>query len=168
MRARLVASDVDKDLALLRTEAKPGAVAAFNLGARLGASVYVFGFPLGGLLATSGNFTDGAITATAGLGNDENLLQISAPVQPGNSGGPVKDQSAHVVGVVVSKLNALRVAEMTDDVPQNVNFAIKAHVAAAFLQKHGVTPRNADASARMEPADIADEAKKFTVRVACD
>lgn len=166
--ARLIASDAANDLALLKTDLTPQAVAAFNSRPRLGSPVFVFGFPLGGILASGGNFTDGAITATAGMADDTRMLQISAPVQPGNSGGPVKDQSGNVVGVVVSKLNALRVARITNDVPQNVNFAIKAYIATNFMESHGVTPVTAAPGRPVDPADIAEEAKKFTVRVTCD
>lgn len=166
--ARVVASDSTNDLALLKVDLTATGVAAFDSRPRLGSSVYVYGFPLGGILATTGNFTSGAITATAGMADDTRLLQISAPVQPGNSGGPVKDQSGNIVGVVVSKLNALKIAQVTNDVPQNVNFAIKSYIAVNFLESHGVTPKVAGAPKPLDPADIADEAKKFTLRVTCD
>ena len=61
------------------------------------------------------------------MGDDSRYLQISAPVQPGNSGGPLLDQDGNVVGVVSAKLNALKLMLATNgDIPQNVNFAIKA------------------------------------------
>jgi hypothetical protein len=67
------------------------------------------------------------------------FLQISAPVQPGDSGGPLLDRHGDVVGVVVAKLDAVKIASATGDIPhQNVNFAIKASVAAAFLKANGV------------------------------
>lgn len=46
--------------------------------------------------------------------------------------------SGHEVGVVVSKLDAIRVARATGDIPQNVNFAISALIATAFLDAHGI------------------------------
>jgi S1-C subfamily serine protease len=70
----------------------------------------------------------------AGIGDDTRYLQISTPVQPGNSGGPVLDQSGNVVGVVVAVINVLKVASAIDDVPQNVNFAIKSSVLTNFLE----------------------------------
>ncbi len=51
------------------------------------------------------------------------MIQIAAPVQPGNSGGPVLDGAGNVVGVVVARLDALRLAQRTGRLPQNVNFA---------------------------------------------
>ena len=51
-------------------------------------------------------------------------MQITAPVQPGNSGGPLLDGAGNVLGVVVAKLDALYVAEAIGDIPQKLNFAI--------------------------------------------
>lgn len=72
-----------------------------------------FGFPLPGLLASEGNVSTGVLSATAGLQNDIRFVQISAPVQAGNSGSPLLDASGHVIGVVVAKLDALRIARLT-------------------------------------------------------
>jgi S1-C subfamily serine protease/regulator of sirC expression with transglutaminase-like and TPR domain len=168
-RARVVANDSKNDLALLQTELKPGAVPNMRLGARLGENVFVYGFPLTGLLASTGNFTIGNVTATAGLGDDTTLIQMSAPVQPGNSGGPVIDQFGNVVAVVVSKLNALRIAKLTSgDIPQNVNFAIKSLIAMSFLEANniGITPAGAAGTA-LETTQIAERARQFTVQIAC-
>src|SRR5439155_21695916 len=95
---------------------------------RQGDGIVAVGFPLRGLLASGPNVTTGTISALAGLGDDSRYLQITAPVQPGSSGGPLLDQSGNVVGVVVGKLDALRVAQAIGDIPQNVNFAINAAV----------------------------------------
>ena len=72
------------------------------------------------------------------MGDDARMIQISAPVQPGNSGGPLLDSSGRVIGVVNSKLNEIAYAKATGDLPQNVNFAIKANVAMNFLDAHSV------------------------------
>jgi serine protease Do len=95
-----MAHDAANDLALIKVEMHTTAFASFRSGVRLGEGVAVFGFPLAGLLARSGNFTLGNVTAVAGLGDDTRILQISAPVQPGNSGGPLLDYSGNVVGVI--------------------------------------------------------------------
>ena len=62
------------------------------------------------------------MSALAGLSDDSRYLQISAPVQPGNSGGPLLDASGHLIGIVTAKLNAALIARFTGDIPQNVNF----------------------------------------------
>jgi S1-C subfamily serine protease len=112
---RLVASDTTNDLAIVATASSPASIATFRFGIRLGEEVAVFGYPLTGLLASGGNFTLGNVTALAGLRDDSRMLQISAPVQPGNSGGPLLDETGAVVGVIVSKLNVMKVALATSD-----------------------------------------------------
>lgn len=166
--AKLIASDQRNDLALLTTELKPPAVPAFRRSVRLGENIAVYGFPLAGVLASGGNFTLGNITALAGLADDTSQFQISAPVQPGNSGGPLLDKYGNAIGVIVSKLNVLSVAKVTNDVAQNVNFAIKAATASAFLETNGIAPPTGEKSAELDPADLADKAKQFTVKVNCN
>ncbi|MGJ0506038.1 MAG: trypsin-like peptidase domain-containing protein [Methylocystis sp.] len=131
-------SDTANDLASLKTATKTSMPASLRSGVRVGESVSVYGFPLSGILSTGGNFTTGTVAAAAGLGDDTRYLQITEPVQPGNSGGPLMDQDGNVVGVVVAKLNVLRVAHATGDIAQNMNFAIKASLLANFLDANGV------------------------------
>jgi serine protease Do len=95
MAGRIMAHDAANDLALIKVEIHPAIFASLRSGVRLGEGVAAFGFPLAGLLATSGNFTLGNVIAVAGMGDDTRILQISAPVQPGNSGGPLLDGTVH-------------------------------------------------------------------------
>ena len=164
---RLIASDEKNDLALLKTGIVPPVVPGLRTRVRVGEGIAVFGFPLSGLLATSGNFTQGNVTALAGLADDTRMLQISAPVQPGNSGGPLIDSTGNVVGVIVSKLNALSVAQVTKDLPQNVNFAIKTAIAVNFLESNSIAPVMVGDAKTLDGADIAERAKEFTVRIVC-
>jgi S1-C subfamily serine protease len=127
----------------------------------------VYGFPLTGALASGGNVTTGNITALAGLGDDSRFLQISAPVQPGNSGGPLLDRNGSVVGIVVSKLNALGVASVTGDIPQNINFAIKASVAKAFLDAQRVDHVDSSEVGSLSTPDIAERAKSLAGKILC-
>ena len=77
------------------------------------------------MLGSQLKVSTGIVSATVGLLDDISQLQISAPIQPGNSGGPLLDEYGNVAGVVVAKLRALAVAKATGDIPQNVNFAVK-------------------------------------------
>jgi serine protease Do len=90
--AQLIASDEKNDLAVVRTRPL-SSVATFRDGkpVRAGDTIVVLGYPLAGILATTANLTVGNVSALAGLGDDSRYLQISAPVQPGNSGGPLLD-----------------------------------------------------------------------------
>jgi|SRR5271166_1926137 len=165
--ARLSARDTTNDLALLKIEATLDK-AGFRFTARLGDEVEAFGYPLAGILATSGNFSVGNITALSGLGDDSRYIQISVPVQPGNSGGPLLDQQGNLVGIVSAKLNALKFMAYTKgDIPQNVNFAIRALVAANFLQTNIIKFELGERTQAMQPADLADEAKAISVHLEC-
>lgn len=163
-----LAVDRINDLAVVKAPAPSPVIAHFSTtAARQGQDVVVYGFPLAGVLAPQGNLTTGIVSALAGIANDTRQLQISAPVQPGNSGGPLMDNSGNVIGVVVSKINALSVAKATGDIPQNINFAIKASTAIEFLKSNGV---GVDANASRKPlhaSDVADQAKTFTVMLIC-
>ena len=162
-----LATDRTSDLALLKVSTDVPAIARFRTGIRTGEEVAAFGFPLAGLLATSGNFTVGNVSALAGLHDNAGLLQISTPVQPGNSGGPLVDRSGNVVGVIVSKLDTLKVASVIDDVPQNVNFAIKASVVMNFLDAAGVSYSVQADQSPLAIADVADRARSFAVWITC-
>ncbi|WP_416357409.1 trypsin-like peptidase domain-containing protein [Aureimonas phyllosphaerae] len=149
--ASKVVVDEDHDLALLKVDAKVGKPLPIVAGKpRLGEDVLALGFPLRSILADSLNVTRGNVSSLMGLMNDANYLQISAPVQPGNSGGPLVDLAGRVVGVVTAKLNAVAVADLTGDIPQSINFAIRPDAAARFLQTHHVAFETADASAPLE------------------
>jgi S1-C subfamily serine protease len=165
----IVNVDKQNDLAILRTEFKLPAVATFRDGKaiRAGENVIVVGFPLQGTLANQMNVTTGTVSALAGISNDSTQLQMTAPVQPGNSGGPLLDKSGNVVGVVVAKLAALNMASQTGALPENVNFAIKAEIARAYLDSRGVDYVSRKAGKTKEVADIGDEARAYTVFISC-
>ena len=166
--AKVVARDVRNDLALLGTGLGVKRMAAFRTSIRLGEAVEAFGYPLTEVLAKSGNFTLGNVSALVGIGEDSRYLQISAPVQPGNSGGPLLDQNGNLVAVVSAKLNALKLMLATNgDIPQNVNFAIKASIVTNFMDANGVAYATGGATQPMQPADLADQAKAMSVFIEC-
>jgi tetratricopeptide (TPR) repeat protein len=169
----LVASDEKNDLALVRLKDNrnpPSSVAVFREGApvRPGDTIVALGYPLSGLLSSDANVSVGNVSALAGLRDDSRYLQISAPVQPGNSGGPLLDASGHLVGIVTAKLDAMRLARFTGDIPQNVNFALKAEVARTFLDSKGITYQTARLDKQLSPADVGAIARPFTVHIECD
>ena len=166
--ATVRATDPTNDLALLVVPLPSDKTAAFSeaADATLGEPVILAGYPLSGLLASDLHVTFGNVSALAGLGDDSTRIQITAPVQPGNSGGPLLDESGRVIGIVVSRLNDLSVARATGTIPQNVNFAIKGSLARMFLEIHGVPYRRAPAGG-LSPKDIASFARGFTVAVEC-
>jgi len=167
--AQIVALHRQDDLAVIRTDLPVAASASFRVGARIrpGDDVVAVGFPLAGLLADEPSVTTGSVSALAGIHNNQSMLQMSAPVQQGSSGGPLFDASGNVVGIVVTKLNAQIVAEETGDLPQNVNFAVKGDLARLFLDELGIHARTAMSTIRLSNADVGDIGRRVTVMVEC-
>ena len=109
------------------------------------------------------------MSAIAGLRDDTRFMQISAPVQPGNSGGPLLDKWGNVAGIVSSKLDALAVMVATGgDIPQNVNFAIKWAVARNFLESNRIDAIEGSVDKALEPTDLAERAQTVSVLIHCN
>jgi S1-C subfamily serine protease len=158
------------DLAILSAPALRGDQAVFraDADARLGEPVIAAGFPLPTTLARQINVTNGVVSSTAGIKGDPNQFQMSVPVQPGSSGGPVLDASGQVVGVTAAKLNAVAAYRSTGVLSENVNFAIKGAVIQALLRETetpftvgGIEPETGSEA-------IARRAQGFTVSIECE
>ena len=172
VRARVIASDADRDLAVVSTGARAASHAVFIDGdahARLGEDIITIGYPLSTVLSSKPNLTTGNVSALAGLHDDEQVMQLTAPVQPGSSGSPVLSRQGLLYGVVLGKLDAVKVARVTGDIPQNVNFALKSGPTVDFLKRSHVSfeSRAATGAASKDTPDIADEASSYTVQLAC-
>jgi S1-C subfamily serine protease len=136
--ARVVLADRANDLAVLKAEGsfKPLPVGASG-DMRRGAGIVTMGFPNVRQQGIEPKVTDGIINSFSGANNDPRVFQVSAPVQTGNSGGPLVNMEGNVVGVVASKLDAAAVARQTGDIPQNVNYAIKSQYLLELLERAG-------------------------------
>jgi S1-C subfamily serine protease len=167
-KARIVVKDQANDLALLKADHRwPQAATLRDDEPKLGATAIVSGFPLSGLVASSMSVTAGMVSATAGPRDDSRLFQISAPVQPGNSGGPVLDAQGHVAGIVTSQLNGTLLMLIAGVTPQNVNFAIKASIMRNFLAAQNVDFAHAADGGELSTAEVSALAQRFTVRIEC-
>ena len=162
--AQVIGKDAGSDIASLRAELPSVTVKLRARRATLGEAVAVAGYPLRGLLSGL-NVTTGNLSSLSGMGGDPRLVQITAPVQPGNSGGPLLDTSGNLMGVLVSKLNAIKAANLTGDIPQNVNFAINVNVLHTFLDSQSVEYELATSDKALPTTVIAERAKGFTVLV---
>ena len=161
--AQVVARDAVNDLALLKLDVASDHVAALRAGVRIGEEIAAFGYPLLGTLSTGGNFTRGNVSALAGFKNDSRRIQISAPVQPGNSGGPVVDQCGNVIGVVVGGLG-----QHSKGAAQNANFAIKINVLTAFLDLHGVLYSTGASERPLQGVELAEKAQSIAALILCE
>jgi uncharacterized protein len=167
----LVITDKANDLALLKAP-KPGPTFVRfrdGRGVRTGEGILIAGFPLRDEISSEINVTTGNVSSLAGPNNDRTLIQITAPVQHGNSGGPVLDLAGNVVGVVQSKFDpsADTGDDNTIDVPQNVNFAVSANTLRAFLDAQEIDYDSAPSTTTLSSAEIASRAHGFTVSLEC-
>ena len=167
----LLSKDEQIDLALLKVEGASPAFGTFRTGTapRIGDSIIAFGFPLQGVLSSEGNLSTGTVAATTGLGDDPRFIQVSAPVQPGNSGSPLLDSGGDVIGIVESKLDAAEAFRTVGDIPENVNFAIRGSEAIRFLDKNHVAYHGdtTEAVSDLKVADVAARAKQFSLPIEC-
>lgn len=164
--AQVRQSDKRADLAQLRANVDGPAAKLRSQRTGIGEAVSIAGFPLRGLLSGF-NMTTGTVSSLSGLGGSTQYFQITAPVQQGNSGGPLLDPAGNVAGVVVSKLDVLRVAEVTGDIPQNVNFAINTNSLRSFMDAGAVDYSVAGNDPALPLTTIAERARGFTVLVEC-
>mgnify|MGYP003300133868 CR=1 FL=1 len=186
--AKLLETDSVNDLALLRTtNLKMASAETQSLLRKLsieiiplasgglmrksevkgGEDVIVAGFPYGVRFGTEIKVTFGNVNSTKGIGDDSTQFQIQAPVQPGNSGGPIYDRYGNIVGVVVAQLNKFKMAKSIGSLPENVNFGIKASTVSQFLNTSGVITNWAKRTKPVSNEKLFDIASKQTVMVVC-
>lgn len=123
--ARPVAVSGATDLAILAVAGStPKPLQVALLPAKIGQPVFTIGHPVPSLLGSEAKFTEGSVSALSGL-DDATYLQISVPIQPGNSGGPLLAEDGSVVGVVVASAAIRAFVNQTGTLPQSVNFAVK-------------------------------------------
>jgi TPR repeat protein len=161
-----IATDQTNDLLLLRAS-KSGTALPIRQGKaiRLGDKAIALGYPLGDVLGTGMKATVGTITSLTGLNDDSTTLQVSAPIQPGNSGGPLLDEYGSLVGLVYARYEETPSGRNA----QNVNFAIKKSVVMNFLDVHTVDYTTAKPEGTApSSADVIEKAEKGVVQVVCE
>lgn len=133
--ARVVCTDKEHDLAIL--EIVDNSFYGFNNipysvrleEAEVGEDVLVLGFPMTDEMGDEIKLTTGVLSARSGYQGDASLYQMSAAVQPGNSGGPLFDADGNVIGVTCSKLLTA----------ENVGYAIKTSYLKRLLEQSGIS-----------------------------
>jgi hypothetical protein len=124
--AKILQVDRANDVALLKCEGTFVPVQIRASGSvKLGQTVFTLGYPDIQIQGISPKMTKGEISSLTGFQDDPRQWQVSVPVQPGNSGGPLFDEQGNLIGLIEGGLDAVAVARATGDVPQNVNYAVK-------------------------------------------
>ena len=168
---KVVASDLANDIALIdaTTNIEAVAVIANPSDLQQGGYVGVFGFPLEGYLASSGNFTEGIVASPSGPGNNVAMFQMTAPIQPGNSGGAVVDKKGRLLGIVRAKADAIKIAKLTGDIPQNINFAVSSAAINAFLSVNNTKIESGPNlfSLDKDGVQLAAATRRYSYKVEC-
>jgi S1-C subfamily serine protease len=152
--ARVISKDKNNDLALLKITGDFTPLAfAPERSAKLGQETFTLGFPNPELQGVSPKLTKGGISSLTGVQDDVRLYQISVPVQPGNSGGPLLDNNGNVTGVIVAMLDAATVFKLSGSLPQNVNYALKSSYALSLLDTVPEVVSNLPSPGKNEPFD---------------
>lgn len=169
LKATLRVADAARDLALLAVEERFPVAASVRADAtpKQGEAVTVVGYPLVNVLSAQPNVGFGHVNSTLGVRGNTAQMQIDVSIQRGNSGGPVLDEAGNVIGVVVAKLDALKLAQRTGDLAQNINFAIRGDVVRSFLESNNVKFTTSTGSAKLENTEIASRGSAVTVLVRC-
>jgi S1-C subfamily serine protease/antitoxin component YwqK of YwqJK toxin-antitoxin module len=166
--AEVVKADKSNDLAIIRVidpKFKELNTIPYNFFSELkpiGTSVFTLGYPYGGILSNEVKFTNGNISSNLGIHDEISLFQISAPIQPGNSGGPVFDENGDLIGIIVSTLNRDNFAEA-----QNVNFAIKATYLKNLVDvlPETISLPNTIINKDKSKIELISELKKYVVKI---
>lgn len=131
---KIIREDKYNDLALLKISGTfPPLAFSLKRSAQMGQDVFTIGYPNPTIQGFSAKLTKGTVASLSGFQDDLRLYQISVPVQPGNSGGPLLDVNGNIMGIIVAILDAKSAFDITGSLPQNVNYAVKGAYAQALL-----------------------------------
>lgn len=167
--AQLLSASDQFDLAILvaPTLAEQASLAVAPNPAALNENIVAAGYPLQGILGGL-NVTQGSVTSVTGMGGDGIHFQMSAPIQPGSSGGPVVDEFGNVVGVVVARLAPDMRDTERPDIPQNVNFAIRAEILQLLLAQNNVVFAIGEEEEALTPVEQGALVSAATHPVLCE
>jgi S1-C subfamily serine protease len=120
--------------------------------ARMGEHLFTIGFPLSFYLGTDAKLTEGTLSALSGPGGETSLIQITVPIQLGNSGGPVVNGQGQIVGIVAAVINTLPFLIATGAAPQNVSWAVKSDYARPLFEQPTARPAAGSRTEALERA----------------
>lgn len=165
-KLELINQDQVNDLAILKGNFNENFLSVSRNAPVLGEKVYVAGFPYNNTLKGF-NFTTGNVSSLIGLGQDVANFQITAPVQPGNSGGPILNEYGSVVGVTVARINDETIIEETNSIPQNINFGIKNTILKSLLSDNKIQYQDSDSFFKKSQKNIASISRDSSALIKC-
>lgn len=150
--ATIETSAPSNDLAVLRVSSVnlPYVSLARPRTLRVGEPVFTVGFPVSGVLGDEPKFTDGSVSALSGVGGEATFIQTTVPVQPGNSGGALLNESGEAVGIMTASAAIRPFLAVAGTLPQNINWAVKAEYAAPLFDEPPRRPASQDRRAAID------------------
>jgi S1-C subfamily serine protease len=152
--ATIAVKDTNNDIAILKLSKSPTSrqniiTLGDSTSVKTGDRVFTYGFPLVDLLGhQEPRYSEGFVNSLSGISNDPRLFQVSIPIQPGNSGGPVFNEKGELIGIATSSIDSVQTQKVFGATPQNVNFAIKSsyinsllpNLPDTFIKQRGIVP----------------------------
>ena len=140
--AMIIHSDPMNDLAVLKIESPtPNFLQIAPMrSVKMGDKVFTIGFPVSSILGEESKYTEGVVSSISGIKDASSLLQITVPVQPGNSGGPLVNEKGDVVGIITSTAAILPFIKESGALPQNINWAVKADYLRPLIELPEMEP----------------------------
>ncbi len=152
--ATIAIKDTNNDIAILKLSKSPTSrqniiTLGDSTSVKTGDRVFTYGFPLVDLLGhQEPRYSEGFINSLSGISNDPRLFQVSIPIQPGNSGGPIFNEKGELIGIATSSIDSVQTQKVFGATPQNVNFAIKSsyinsllpNLPDTFIKQKGIVP----------------------------
>ena len=161
----IVTIDRLNDLAILKTPSKSKKYIYLDSDPELGEEVYVAGFPYS---FETLNFTSGAISALVGPEKNITQFQLTAPIQPGNSGGPILNNWGSLIGVTFARIDDMYILENSGTIPQNINYGIKLDVVRDILVENNIEfSEGRKYWFKPYQEDVAQLAKETTILINC-
>jgi S1-C subfamily serine protease len=152
--ATIAVKDTNNDIAILKLSKPPTSrqniiTLGDSTSVKTGDRVFTYGFPLVDLLGNQEpRYSEGFVNSLSGMSNDPRLFQVSIPIQPGNSGGPIFNEKGELIGIATSSIDSIQTQKVFGATPQNVNFAIKSsyinsllpNLPDTFIKQRGIVP----------------------------
>ena len=166
--ADVIAKDKITDIAILRISGNgfPGfGTVPYKIRtstAEVAEEVFALGYPLTEIMGDEVKYTDGKISALSGFDGNVSMYQISAPIQNGNSGGPVFDDNGNVIGIACAGID--------NRVAQNANYAVKASYLKSLadaMQIANVMPTSSQMANYTRRQDKVKAVKNFVFYIEC-
>ena len=161
----IIAVDRLNDLAILKSQEPNDNFIYLSEDPVLGQTVYVAGFPYN---FETLNFTTGAVSALVGPEKNITQFQLTAPIQPGNSGGPILNTWGSLVGVTFARIDDVSVLEQSGTIPQNINYGIKHDVVRDMLEEYNI-PYSSGRAYWFQPSQevVAELSRETTILLNC-